>query len=454
MQYVHVLAGFNEKTRDKDTQEATLRQAGSVLFSLAGGMKQKNFGLDTMIPLIDRIRNLKNNYISKLDNGRIFVDSGGYSIIVGDIHPDDTRKAIGCYHYYLKEESNIYDAIFSLDIPTSPKYPEFNTKENIYNYNKISLTESSKVLTSSQNITKKFFFVWQFKMIDQYQIWNKLYDELKLNNVIKNRAIGGMVSLRDPENGVNIDFSPFTAMSYRCLFDYINAGDFRTDFRLHMLGINIAYDRFQIALLEKLFKRYLEEYDCKNVLLTYDSFNYTKKVYLAGKDLGVFSFDGKDIVYYPHPRKVPDLVLRGVYLTDQMFNKIKQEQFNIEEFKYFDDINSFVPLSVYSNMCLDRFFEHIIDKYEIVDKIFKYSDNVIPLKNEIEDILQELQLEHSKLSKQYKSLFTDSMIKSIKSNIRWTLKFHKWYTGSRTYESLNDLIYQFINEINFPHSLA
>lgn len=67
------------------------------------------------------------------------------------------------------------------------------------------------------------------------------------------------------------NFSPFTAISYRCLLDYLEAENFKNDFRLHFLGIYIGYDRFQIALLEKLFSRYLQ--DSANVKMSYDSIN-------------------------------------------------------------------------------------------------------------------------------------------------------------------------------------
>ena len=48
---------------------------------------------------------------------------------------------IDCYTVYLESEGDIFDYIFSLDIPFSLKYKEFNTRKNIFEANEKSLTE-------------------------------------------------------------------------------------------------------------------------------------------------------------------------------------------------------------------------------------------------------------------------------------------------------------------------
>ena len=73
---------------------------------------------------------------------------------------------------------------------------------------------------------------------------------MKLNDYVVNYAAGGMVGLR----GITqIDFSPFIAPMYRCLYEYIN-GNKNFDFRFHALGVYIQHDRFFLWFLEDLFK--------------------------------------------------------------------------------------------------------------------------------------------------------------------------------------------------------
>jgi hypothetical protein len=108
------------------------------------------------------------------------------------------------------------------------------------------------------------------------------YPELELNEIIKYRAIGGMVGLRAIKK---IFYSPFTGISFRCLDGYIKAGNFTHDFRLHYLGINIDYDRFQIAFLEELFNRYLK--GKSKAIHTYDSINYSRTAQMKVKNLEI-----------------------------------------------------------------------------------------------------------------------------------------------------------------------
>ena len=170
--------------------------------------------------------------------------------------------------YYAGQEVNNYSYLFSLDIPSSIKYLELNKVDVIYEFNKRALLKLRGLIEIHPELKDKIYFVWHFKIAAQYQIWSRLYKELGLAEFISNRAIGGMVGLHGK---TKTNFSPFTAISYRCLLDYLEAENFKNDFRLHFLGMYIGYDRFQIALLEKLFSRYLQ--DSANVKMSYDSIN-------------------------------------------------------------------------------------------------------------------------------------------------------------------------------------
>ena len=192
------------------------------------------------------------------------IDSGGYSIIVGDVPVKHIMKFIGTYHEYQEKARNEYDYIMTLDIPLIIGDEEFNTKKNVQYFNHRSLSETKENLIRYPEIREKLYFVWQFKTKEQYDLWDVMYQDLELNNFVKHRALGGMVGLRGL---TGIRFSPFIANSFRCLLDHQESRISTTEFRLHYLGIYIKYDRFIIAFLEKLFQRYLG--DNHRVILSY-----------------------------------------------------------------------------------------------------------------------------------------------------------------------------------------
>ena len=238
-----------------------------------------------------------------------FLDSGGYSIIVGDVKANQTREFIERYNTRIIEGKNIYDYVFSLDIPIFLSEPQFNTKDAIKQFNKESLIQTYNQAAKDEILRKKLYFVWHFKIKEQYDIWNELYEELKINNLIQNRAVGGMVGLR----GITqIDFSPFIAPMYRCLLDYIN-GDTSVPFRFHALGVYIQHDRFFLCFLEKLFNWYLSKLNLNdNSHITYDSVNYMRTAQLRSRDLDIYHFNGYAIDIYRHI-ECPDDIYKDAY---------------------------------------------------------------------------------------------------------------------------------------------
>ena len=247
MEYVHVANKANPISGKADYTTAIVGQVDICLFSLIGGMKQTRFGIDTLIGVAHDIEEFRARYLVPCGK-RILIDSGGYSVIVGDVVERDISKFIGCYHEYQSKGREEYDFLMSLDIPLILENQDFNTAQNIYQYNLQSLAATRENLINCPELREKLFFVWQFKTKEHFAIWNRINTELDLNNYVKHRAIGGMVSLREI---AQINFSPFIAIAFRCFLDYETSPDPSDEFRLHLLGINIRYDRFIIAFLEK-----------------------------------------------------------------------------------------------------------------------------------------------------------------------------------------------------------
>ena len=240
-----------------------------------------------------------------------------------------------------------------------------------------------------------------------------------------------------------IDFSPFIANSFRCFLDYETSPDPSDEFRLHLLGINIRYDRFIIAFLEKLFDRYIGGYG--KAALTYDSINYSRTAQLKMRYLEIYAFDDNELCVFRDIPSVPDEILKRVY-PGELFDTIREEITNIEHLYRVNDSNAFAPLNIFSNNSIDRYFEHIIDDYGLIDLLINHK-NAIHFKNRIRFVFDDLSDKHP-------YLFTPHLVKSIKKNLDITLDFHHWYVNKRDYKTLNRKIYRFIEKINFPRVLT
>lgn len=422
MQYLYVGGASDNKGIRKLILNAVSTQTNGVLYSLVDGLNKKDFGCVSMTSVAQNITPCLNSF----DEGS--VDSGGYSIIKGDVHPRHIIPVIDCWEYYGKHEYNKYDFLFSLDIPLSLKYDELNARNKIYKYNRLSLLTFIKLIQKFPGIAEKLFFVEQFKMLPQYEIWKQLYNELNLGKYIQNRSIGGMVGIRKV---TRIKFSPFTAIAFKCLLDFITAGKGNRVFRLHFLGISNVYDRLHIAVLEKLFAYYL---DCLGYSITvkfsYDSVNFA---YTArkNKSLPVYTSEGTDLIYNETALAVSEDVLFKVYNGAGLYQHI-QGEIDLRRKGYdIRNISSLVPLNIHSNMNIDRYFERLVDEYDLVGLIVKNRSMTV-VTSKLQSIMADL---HGKLPQ----LFTKHIQVAIENNIGITHKFHTWFVDNRSYEKLDEL---------------
>ena len=436
MNFVNVASGPRQYlSYEKDI----VNQTHHTLISIISGLSQKEFGYDTLNRAVQEIRNYKTLYVS--DKDTLFIDSGGYSFIVGDIHPNNITKMIECYHRYLVNEREIYNKIFSLDIPISLKYHSFNTVDNVYKFNKQSLEQSKELLQQYPELINKFYLVWHFKILKQYKIWNQIVKDLDLNSIVNNKAVGGMVGLRGI---VPIKFSPFIGIAFKLFYDYLETANFDNPFTVHFLGIYIKTDRFIIWLLENLFKHYLESENISTgVKLTYDSINYMRTAQLKVKSLDHFELhDNGECEYFKSVLDVPSSIIETIYSD---VDAIKVEFDNLRNNKNLNNIQALVPLYVASNLNIDKLFNHIITKFDVVDLIIS-SQNYNTFKNKIKAITHHLDAT-------YPYLFTNSFISNMSESLKYVYAFHHWFKTNRNSEQLENLLERVINNINFPFGL-
>lgn len=431
MQHINVASTTDINPKQHDTTIVINKLTGLTLISLISAYSGEDFGITSLSKIVKGFR----AYLLKVREEvkvLLFVDSGGYSIIVGEVPPYLIGRCIETYHYALEHSNDAFDFIFSLDIPFNAKHHSFNTREKIEGFNRLSLQESIKVLKRSPELKEKFLFIYHFKTIEHYEIWQKLYKELNLGEHIKHRAVGGMVSLKQK---AKIDFAPFIATAYQCLNDYQKSATFGEEFRVHFLGINVKYDRFMIALLEALFQRYLGE--GIRVIFTYDTINYrisgfhVKQVYdLVNGKLLDYSLD-----------EIPPELLRKVYLDEHFSAKMRGEINRKITTGRMRNSFEITPLKVYSELAVDTFFDEQVASHNLIDLIME-SANPFDFKARLKDPIKQI-------FAPYENIFGSNTSKSARKSLYMLQQFHDWFTNMRDDENeLDYLSRDFISQIS------
>lgn len=436
MQYVYVAGGTK---MDAAMENAITMQTRYALYSLIHGLKQKDFGLHTIEHVTCSIREFAERFIAPVD-GKIVTDSGGYSFIRGDIAPAMLGMLIDCYSVYLKSEYEKFDSIFSLDIPFSVKHERFNTVKNVLDANEASLVATRAILDGNAALQAKFYFVWHFKMAEQFVIWKHLYAKLELRRFVRHHAIGGMVGIK---KATGIRYSPFTGMAFYALNAYLGSAFTGELFRLHFLGVYSRQDRFHIAFLEALFRNYLEE--VADIAVSYDSINHVHTARM-NKKLPLFHLAGDELRVYPTLLDVPTDVLGVVTSNEahaqQMLQEIERRRHGLR----LNNSGAFSPINVFSNLELDRFFAMLIEKYELVRELYRASSPT-SLKGRICTVFDDI-------DQKYPGAFTRYMRQAILQTFERTWRWHKWFVDGCSQKAGDDLMAQTIREIGFPGRLS
>ena len=437
MKYVYVAS--TPAKRGVNYDRAIMAQNKLCLFSIIEGMRQKRFNTHTLNDTLCTIKDYAESY-ARPCHGEIFVDSGGYSIIQGAVHPSAVPRFIQCYNAMLRLEAGAFDKIFSLDIPWSIEFPEMNTRQKIMDLNDHALSTARDILLNDPVALERFSFVWHFKMPSQYAIWDHLYAKHDLNRIVRHRAIGGMVALR---RITGIRFSPFIGMAYRCLLDYLDAGRFDLDFTLHFLGLYLPYDRFEMTILDGLFGRYLEGE--AQVVTTYDSINPLQST-REGKNILLFEFTGSGLSVYDNLIDAPAATLDHVYGNAGLFGSVQEEIARRRSGKNLKHASSLGPLNIYSHLQVNRFFEYLVATHGLAEVFFqKWS--LTAINGHFAGVL-------GSLAKAYPSLFKKHTCDAIMRNVAITYAFHRWFIDDRSRSGLDTLIRANIRKIRFPDSLA
>lgn len=431
MKYVHTTSDIITRGTAKNVIRPYVDR---YLFSLINGLSNENFGFNT----IDRIAvEVKRFYDDLYENETMFVDSAGYSIIVGDIPSKFINPFIECYNYFLERYCRTHcDYMFSLDIPIFLKEPEVNTYSNLYKRNYRSNQLMRHNLEKDPELFNKLVFVWQFKLQEQYEIWKDIYREFwEDDKRLKHFAIGGLVGLR----GITgIKFSPYIGMMYK-LLNLVYDKNIDQESILHVLGVYGVHDRFHLMFLQRLYNDfYLKERE-SSVQISYDTINYFVS--------GLFKIRELDSI-------IPTDTGYNYGLNENLVNQIDQiikypdalqnVQDNIDcliNGKNLSDTRVYCYMNVVRQLIADSIMKRVIEEYDLVNKFLEF-DNFNSLRNNWVPFFQSIEQKYPYIFKNYTS--------KIINNFQWIFSFHKWWMEGRDPQRLEKGLEVFIRNINFP----
>jgi len=406
--YVHTTGVVVKRGMEKQLLRPYVK---NYLYSIINAFGSEQFGYDNMLTCSNNVKDYHDNLY---EDEKLFIDSGGYSIIVGDVPPKQVRLFTQVYNYFLEQYSHLTDYLFSLDIPIFLKYPKYNTVEYILKCNyEWSQIESKIILDKHPELYEKFIYVWQFKMPQQFKIWQKCYNEIFANEKrLKHFAIGGLVGLRGL---TNIPFSPFIAPAYKIL-RILQEKNIPEESILHILGVYGLHDRFTMMFMDELFNRiHLKNNKC-SVKITFDTINYTLSGLYKVRELPFLNcpivkpgsndlFESEDI----------NNKLNFLIPDDNVRAKILYDMQNIIDGKNLADPKLMgLTYVIYSHM-LDAVMKKVIDEYQLVDFVLSY-DSWNKLKCWLPSKLNTIE---------HKYPFFKSMNKGIMHNMEWIIAYAK-----------------------------
>ncbi len=225
------------------TQTPVSHHFNDYLISIAEPTTSKNWSLQDIYKQIQKIER------KRIPGLKLYLDSGGYQVIVGYITENRITEYTDVYHFILEHFKDQIDFIFSLDINT----PKFD-KAKIFKYNDYSIDSSIDLIKKYPEIRNKQLFVVQSRFPHILEDWLEIMDKHKVYNYYDRYSFGGLVGMKQE---TRVQFNHFIPMTI-WLATYIqNRRKMDTPFparikQIHMLGQSSRVAIISATILEKL----------------------------------------------------------------------------------------------------------------------------------------------------------------------------------------------------------
>jgi len=253
MRYVAVL-GIGAQ---RPVAEVTFTYFKDYLISMAEPTTNRNWTLFQVNKQMKKIIDQKKEY-QKIDQDvKLFVDSGGYQVIVGYINKNRVIEYIDTYHFLLKKYYKDIDYIFSLDIMNRAW-----DRETLINFNDNSINKSINLIKEIPEISNKQLFIVQTRTLPVFKLWKELMDKNEVFKYYKRFSFGGLVGLKKETNAKFSHVVPF--IFWLLLKSKENNGNIE---HIHLLGQSSKLMVFTSIFLEN----YLSKKFNINLEITMDS---------------------------------------------------------------------------------------------------------------------------------------------------------------------------------------
>ncbi len=195
------------------------------------------------------IRNVENHARHIIKKGKkfkenLYIDSGGFQIIVGYITQDRIQEYIDVFHHIVEKYCDDIHKIFSLDVNNQ----NFSHKE-ILQFNQSSILQSIELIKRKPIVADKLLFVLQTRNTEVFTIWKNMIRTFEVYKYFKNWSFGGLVGLKKETNAKFSHVVPSTMW----LLTYQKHFNFAIE-QIHFLGQGSRLNFVMVGILEKMFK--------------------------------------------------------------------------------------------------------------------------------------------------------------------------------------------------------
>lgn len=322
-------------------------------------------------------------------DANLYIDSGGFQIIVGYIISTRVREYVDSYHFILEKYRDRIGSIFSLDVFNSSY-----SKEKVYEENKYSIEESINLIKKYPEISDKQLFVMQTSNKISFDIWKNLFVNLEVYKYYKKWSIGGLVGLKKSTNAKFSHAVPATLW----LLTYQKHFNFTID-QIHWLGQSSRLSFLSMALFERLY----------NINMTSDSSQLVRFAPIEQKFPLMHKHDGEFCLIES--------------VSDVFSRMLKSREVHHEIIDYKKCTTEIQTSSEYYQKNDDRF--HNVDFIEIQSQNVYYE---IEFGNLIADRIMEIGIDNIKEEQQLRDLHPilnrGRTAQELMNNINYFKEFH------------------------------
>ena len=205
-----------------------------------------------------------------LQDVEVMVDSGGFSIQVGQVLKEDVPLMIQLYHQFLETNYQYFSYAFMLDI--MPGYSDciYDTFAEMEEKNKLSYERSAQL---PEEIRKKMLYIHHFRTPNMNRAFKKLMFEDGLADYFENFSTGGLVAFNKSRKTIPVTLYviPLTHMLI-----YAKKRGLKK-FRWHILGAT----EFKEILTHKLLEHHIRKVHGIDIEMTFDSSTMFKTLALG-----------------------------------------------------------------------------------------------------------------------------------------------------------------------------